>query len=370
MKNYAQAWEDYQRDPNGFNSSKYGNPGPILATGINQNGPISFGNVGPSPAPALSQYGPDGNLTPEAQKRFYDYMDGVEMAPDVNGDYAMPARDAAPALTIPEEHAQIEQQRAEEQAAEQQAAEQQPAEQQAAPPQPQTESPFQMTFAEKMGRYGGNIMNAEGGLAQVGAMGTTSTEIFEAERAENQQIEENKVARMTKQTTSSAALKKQAEIQNMHDTQIKYDQAIQDFIRFGDTVTGPLDSTLQSVKDSQGFGDAEREAFRYRIKEIIISDTLLQTAKTSGAISDKEMALFRSGVPRMDQQEDVWIAWLKQRSGWLAQINQRISNGTRVGATDPVNFSGYTAPTAASGAAPSALTQTQLDAMKNNSPTS
>jgi len=370
MKNYQQAWEDYQRDPNGFNSSKYGNPGPILATGINQNGPISFGNVGPSPAPALSLYGPDDNLTPEAQKRFYEYMDGVEMAPDVNGDYAMPARDAAPALTIPEEHAQIEQQRAEEQEAARQQPQQPQTQQPQQAPQPAQKEPWEMSFAEKMGRYGGNIMNAEGGLAQVGAMGSTSTEIFEAERAENQQIEENKVARMIKQTTSSAALKKQAEIQNMHDTQIKYDQAIQDFIRYGDTVTGPLDSTLQSVKDSQGFGDAEREAFRYRIKEIIISDTLLQTAKTSGAISDKEMALFRSGVPRMDQQEDVWIAWLKQRSGWLAQINQRISNGTRVGATDPVNFSGYTAPTAASGAAPSALTQTQLDAMKNNSPTS
>ena len=369
MKNYQQAWEDYQRNPNGFDSANYGNPTPILNTGINQNGPISFGNVGPSPAPALSQYGADGNLTPEAQKRFYDYIDGVEMAPDVNGDYAMPARDATPrpSLISDEDNAEIDKQIKEQYPDGQQPQQPQTQQPQQAP-QPAQKEPWEMSFAEKMGRYGGNIMSAKGGMAQVGAMGSTTAEIYEAERGQNQQIEENEVARMTKQTTSSAALKKQAEIQNMHDTQIKYDQAIQDFIRYGDTVTGPLDSTLQSVKDSQGFGDAEREAFRYRIKEIIISDTLLQTAKTSGAISDKEMALFRSGVPRMDQQEDVWIAWLKQRSGWLAQINQRISNGTRVGATDAVNFSGYTAPTAASGAAPSALTQTQLDAMKTNTP--
>tara|TARA_B110000238_G_scaffold45922_1_gene49678 strand:- start:326 stop:1021 length:696 start_codon:yes stop_codon:yes gene_type:complete len=230
-----------------------------------------------------------------------------------------------------------------------------------------------MSFGEKMGRYGGNIMNAgaKGGMAQVGAMGTTVGEIAGIERKQNQQLEENEIARMAKlEKPSSAALEKQAEIKNMYDTQVKYDQAIQDFIKYGDTVTGPLDMTVQSAKDSQGFGDPEREAFRYRIKEIIISDTLLQTAKTSGAISDKEMALFRSGVPKMSQQEDVWIAWLKQRSIWLKQINQRISDGVRVGVNDEITLNGYTAPVAAPApaAAPSALTQAQKDAMKNNTP--
>jgi len=234
-------------------------------------------------------------------------------------------------------------------------------------------SRYEMSFGEKMGRYGGNIMNAgaKGGMAQVGAMGTTVGEIAGIERKQNQQLEENEIARMAKlEKPSSAALEKQAEIQNMYDTQVKYDQAIQDFIRYGDTVTGPLDMTVQSAKDSQGFGDPEREAFRYRIKEIIISDTLLQTAKTSGAISDKEMALFRSGVPKMSQQEDVWIAWLKQRSIWLKQINQRISDGVRVGVNDEITLNGYTAPVAAPApaAAPSALTQAQKDAMKNNTP--
>ena len=234
-------------------------------------------------------------------------------------------------------------------------------------------SRYEMSFGEKMGRYGGNIMNAgaKGGMAQVGAMGTTVGEIAGIERKQNQQLEENEIARMAKlEKPSSAALEKQAEIKNMYDTQVKYDQAIQDFIKYGDTVTGPLDMTVQSAKDSQGFGDPEREAFRYRIKEIIISDTLLQTAKTSGAISDKEMALFRSGVPKMSQQEDVWIAWLKQRSIWLKQINQRISDGVRVGVNDEITLNGYTAPVAAPApaAAPSALTQAQKDAMKNNTP--
>jgi hypothetical protein len=82
------------------------------------------------------------------------------------------------------------------------------------------------------------------------------------------------------------------------------------------------------------------------------------------------MALFRSGVPKMSQQEDVWIAWLKQRSIWLKQINQRISDGVRVGVNDEITLNGYTAPVAAPApaAAPSALTQAQKDAMKNNTP--
>ena len=332
-----------------------------------QTGTIHFNNpqmLGPQQGTAGSpMWDANGDLAdPRLQQQFQDNFNPEQYTPSTPG--ATPGI-APPALISAEENAEIDAQ-----IAAQQGVAQQPPQTQEAPPTNGKE-PWQMSFAEKMGRYGGNIMNAKGGMAQVGAMGSTSAEIYEAERAQNQQIEENEVARMAKlEKPSSAALEKQAEIKNMYDTQVKYDQAIQDFIRYGDTVTGPLDMTVQSAKDSQGFGDPEREAFRYRIKEIIISDTLLQTAKTSGAISDKEMALFRSGVPKMSQQEDVWIAWLKQRSIWLKQINQRISDGVRVGVNDPITLNGYTAPVAAPApaAAPSALTQAQLDAMKNNTP--
>ena len=72
----------------------------------------------------------------------------------------------------------------------------------------------------------------------------------------------------------------------------------------------------------------------------------------------------------MSQQEDVWIAWLKQRSIWLKQINQRISDGVRVGVNDPISLNGYTAPVAAPApaAAPSAFSQEELDLMNNNTP--
>ena len=234
---------------------------------------------------------------------------------------------------------------------------------------------YEMSFGEKMGRYGGNIMSAgsKGGMAQVGAMGTTVGEIKNIERDQTRMMREDELAREqlnVKKVPNAAALERQAEIQNMYDTQVKYDRAIQDFIKYGDTVTGPLDSTKQSFQDSQGIGkgDPEREAFRYRIKDIIISDTLLQTAKTSGAISDKEMALFKSGVPKMTDQESVWIAWLTKRSAYLKQINQRISDGVQISATAEIGFTGYASPSPSgqSGTAPSALTQAQTDAMTNN----
>jgi len=234
---------------------------------------------------------------------------------------------------------------------------------------------YEMSFGEKMGRYGGNIMSAgsKGGMAQVGAMGTTVGEIKNIERDQTRMMREDELAREqanARKVPNAAALEKQAEIENMYDTQVKYDQAIQDFIKYGDSVTGLLDSTVQSAKDSQGIGngDPEREAFRYRIKDIIISDTLLQTAKTSGAISDKEMALFKSGVPKMTDQESVWIAWLTKRSAYLKQINQRISDGVQISATAEIGFTGYvpTSPSGQSATAPSALTQAQTDAMTNN----
>ena len=258
-----------------------------LESYVDKYGITRYGNIGPKPnTPAPLLYGPDGNLTPESQAQFESEFNPSDYKPMVPG--ATPGI-APPGILTAEENTQIDEQYAAEQAAAQPPIlSQQPPILSQQPPPDEEKEPWQMSFAEKMGRYGGNGLAAQGGRAAVGAMGSTTAEIFEAERVQNQQIEENEVARLTKQGTSSAALKKQNEIQNMHDTRIKYDQAIQDFIRYGDTVTGPLDITVQSLKDSQGFGDAEREAFRYRIREIIISDTLLQTAKTSGAISDRE----------------------------------------------------------------------------------
>jgi hypothetical protein len=240
--------------------------------------------------------------------------------------------------------------------------------------------PWQMSFAEKMGRYGGNGLKAKGGRAAVGSMGSTTAEIFEAERAQNQQIEENEVARMAKLKTSSAALDQLEQMRAMDNTKSKFDSALAGFIKYGDTVTGPLDSRYQAFKDSSGLplpggapADPERAAFVLSLKDIIVNDTLLKTAMTKGAISNAEMALFQQGIPNMDQQEAVWISWLTARRQNIEMIQDRIRNGTRVGLDSGVGFANaYTAPGSGSSSpassAPSALTQAQLDAMAKNTP--
>jgi hypothetical protein len=243
-------------------------------------------------------------------------------------------------------------------------------------------SRYEMSFGEKMGRYGGNIMNAgaKGGMAQVGAMGTTVGEIAGIERKQNQQLEENEIARMAKLKTSSAALDQLEQMRAMDNTKSKFDSALAGFIKYGDTVTGPIDSSYQAFKDSTGlplpFGappDPERAAFVLSLKDIIVNDTLLKTAMTKGAISNAEMALFQQGIPNMGQQESVWIAWLTARRQNIEMIQDRIRNGTRVGLDSGVGFANaYTAPGSGSSSpassAPSALTQAQLDAMAKNTP--
>jgi hypothetical protein len=119
--------------------------------------------------------------------------------------------------------------------------------------------------------------------------------------------------------------------------------------RFDDfsSVTGFWDKYIVSNLDASGvpgFSNADREAFRIQLRDIIVDQTLLNTANTKGAISDKEMALFQSSVPTMSMDEDVWKSWLKARIENLKQVQTRLNNGVVVGRNAGVGFSNtYTA---------------------------
>ena len=358
-----------------------------LQSYVDKYGITRYGTIGPNPGgPALLQYGPDGNLTPEAQAQFESGFNPSDYKPVTPG--ATPGI-APPGILTAEENTQIDAQYAAEQAASQQPAltqetpsqqpilSQQPPPVEQAPPG-QEKEPWKMSLAEKMGRYGGNGLAAQGGRAAVGSMGSTTAEIYEAERAQNQQIEENEVARMGKTTT--AGLEAIEQMRAMDETKSKFDNAIAGFIKYGDTVTGPIDSRYQAFKDKTGINlpggakpDPERAAFLLSLREIIVNDTLLKTAMTKGAISNAEMALFQQGIPNVEEmQEDVWIAWLTARRQNIEMIQNRIRNGTRVSLDSGVGFANaYTVPKSSSPvpeAPPSALTQAQQDAMTKNTP--
>lgn len=163
---------------------------------------------------------------------------------------------------------------------------------------------------------------------------------------EDQAAEQAFMAQQAKQQEANAkAIAEQQEgLNEMNQLDSRFSQALAKFELY-DNVTGitPVDG-FSRVTDWAGMNDSSRQAFRLELKQIIVDETLLSTAKTKGAVSDKEMALFASGIPTMNDDEETWKAWLNQRRSWIAHINNRISAGTRVSSDAEVGFPGYSAP--------------------------
>lgn len=59
------------------------------------------------------------------------------------------------------------------------------------------------------------------------------------------------------------------------------------------------------------------------LQGLAVDEQLLNTAKTKGAISEKEMALFASPIPAMtDDRETVWKPWLNERRAVLQKLKE------------------------------------------------
>lgn len=154
-------------------------------------------------------------------------------------------------------------------------------------------------------------------------------------------------------------------LNNFAEQQSKYQNALNKFQEYGMSgVTGIYDGTVGSFLDSQDvplFGKPDREAFRVQLRKIVVDETLLNTANTKGAISDKEMALFQSSVPSLSDSEAVWVAWLTDRMSNLQEIQYRLANGITVPKGAGVGFA--TGSNAQQNSAPvqSAFSQDELD---------
>lgn len=163
---------------------------------------------------------------------------------------------------------------------------------------------------------------------------------------EDQAAEQAFMAQQAKQQEANAKViaEQQAGLNEVNQLDSRFSQALAKFDIY-DNVTGisPIDGFARAT-DWAGMNDSSRQAFRLELKQIIVDETLLSTAKTKGAVSDKEMALFASGIPTMNDDEETWKAWLNQRRSWIAHINNRISTGTKVSSDAEVGFPGYSAP--------------------------
>jgi len=151
-----------------------------------------------------------------------------------------------------------------------------------------------------------------GGNAAMAAAGNAYNEI-------NQSDMTRKDAYRSAQAES---MQENMDLLNQYDAQDQsYSDILQKFDKFNDTFvdpTGLWDGTVGSMIDKYTMvGDPEREAFRYELRQTIVDNTLLNTAQTKGAISDREMALFQSGVPSLKDSPDTWRAWIKARQANL-----------------------------------------------------
>lgn len=105
-----------------------------------------------------------------------------------------------------------------------------------------------------------------------------------------------------------------------------------------DLTTGPLAGRLQSWLDSSGIRDfflsgdkgAIRTNTRLLLKKLQVDQTLLNTANTKGAISDREMKLFMSPQPDMATTEAGWQQWIQQLVQTTVKVRNRIANGEQV----------------------------------------
>lgn len=132
-------------------------------------------------------------------------------------------------------------------------------------------------------------------------------------------------------------------------------------------ITGPFAGYVGAFLDKAGIrfdGDAaaKRQGARLLLKKLQVDATLLNTANTKGAISDREMALFMSPQPDMLTSEKAWQDWIKVRTEALIKVRNRIANGQQVPPEDRVQsgtlqsvygFLNDTAPAEASSSQPS-----------------
>ena len=308
----------------------------------------------------LHMYGPDGNLLPEYQQRFDDHIASVNMAPDPTGRYAqtpppvlnqqgVPGAAASPAPVLtqqgpapivegvpqapmnPQESAiftaanpQIYDDDTEVTASRRDGTQM---------GQANKGSGYQkIGLNERLIRLGGAMQGAShlGGNAAMAAFGQEYANIQNSDREGLAAYEKAQMDYQSALAKAQGDGGETAELSAQLDsTYAQMQAALDGFDRF-ESVSGPVDNIVTSGLDSSGILNPERAAFRVQLQKLIVDETLLQTAKTKGAISDSEMALFKSGVPNMAMDEGVWKAWITARMGNIREMQARMQSGTRV----------------------------------------
>lgn len=116
--------------------------------------------------------------------------------------------------------------------------------------------------------------------------------------------------------------KTEDEPEKADDTEIARLEGLLSDLKNDPNLTGPIAGGIGNKLDRSGFGDPKRAAKRLILSELQVNATLAYTAQTKGAITDREMALFQTPVPKLTDDEQVWIDWLEPQLAILKQLQQ------------------------------------------------
>lgn len=203
-------------------------------------------------------------------------------------------------------------------------------------------------LGEAMMRMGGATMAAssQGALAGLGAMTDSYGQIQDYNRAREMEAFEIEEARrkaiadrQARAQAAAAKANKGDPSENLIRMQASYDQMSEALTALKkDNLTGPFAGRLGAWLDASGFRDyysgneegAKRAYMRSILANIQVDDTLLKTANTKGAISDQEMDLFKSPLPKITQDEGYWRLYITERMDVLSKViafERGLSNG-------------------------------------------
>ena len=160
-------------------------------------------------------------------------------------------------------------------------------------------------------------------------------EAFEIEEARRKAIAD----RQARAQAAAAKVDKGDPSENLIGMQASYDQMSEALTALKkDNLTGPFAGRLGAWLDASGLSDyyndndegAKRAYMRSILANIQVDDTLLKTANTKGAISDKEMDLFKSPLPKITDDEGLWRLYITERMDVLSKViafERGLSNG-------------------------------------------
>ena len=113
-------------------------------------------------------------------------------------------------------------------------------------------------------------------------------------------------------------------------------QQAKDALSNADNITGIGLDDLWNRAVGRVKGNKE-EAIRLFLNEIRLDSILRQVAKTKGAISNAEMALFGSQAPDVNAQEGVWLDWISRQMTMQQIMMDRLTTGKRVDPDAPLS---------------------------------